>query len=612
LVVIILFSTPVKPLLPQVTRDHVLASALFFDRFILDFLIFLLTAALLINGGPIRRIIAYLWCLVFFAAYLVQLNAIYIGGEFVTFLAVDNIRHLSLLVNRNSVTATVIAVSLFALVVLLLEIRYRKRWRWPAMTLYCIVVFVVAFAMHQHRLWVPTNILELRDGYYASKDNRLEHRSPVESLYKVLFREKTGAIKPLTDDEIALAAQRYGISIKPRQQFPLVKPRIYSQPVPFGYSAAQDVQPNIIVFMVEGLSARTLNVYSDLIPGLTPNMADFASHGMVVNNYFNHTYATYRGLLGQFCSIYPTHGGLGGWHDRFEFVKRINYLCLSDLFNKAEYRTIFLDTHRRDHGYVDEMMAQINFSEVMTAENMVEKYVFQEPLRRDALSDHQLINGLIGRLESLDLDDDDRPFFLALYNLETHAFQKISKDGKPFDGGDSYVLDSIHNLDHAFGQFWDYFKQSDLYSNTVVILTSDHAHYPDRDFVSALRNDPLYQPYFIDRIPLVIYDPFKELPTEFDANYSSSIDFAPSMAHWFGLDNQENPFVGNSMFDNKKNANSVSIASADFEHYLISPQGIEMSSTDGQNSAELEFASYIVDTIRELEQHDRIWPADSP
>ncbi len=295
-----------------------------------------------------------------------------------------------------------------------------------------------------------------------------------------------------------------------------------------------------------------------------------------------------------------------------ENVKRINYLCLSDLFNKAGYQTIFLDTHRRDHGYVDEMMAQINFSEVMTAENMVEKYIFQEPLRRDALSDHQLINGLIGRLESLGLDDDDRPFFLALYNLETHALQKIKQDGVAYKSGDSYVLDTIHNFDHAFGQFWDYFKQSDLFSNTVVILTSDHAHYPDRDFVSAVRNDPLYQPYFIDRIPLVIYDPFRELPTEFDANYSSSIDFAPSMAHWFGLDNQDNPFVGNSMFDNKKNANSVSIASADFEHYLISPRGIEMSSTDRQNSAELEFASYIVDTLRELDQHDRIWPADSP
>src|SRR5690606_4224251 len=60
--------------------------------------------------------------------------------------------------------------------------------------------------------------------------------------------------------------------------------------------------PNMIVLMSEGVSARMLGAYGGAYPGLTPNIDRIAARSMRVDNYFNHTAATYRGVGGQVSS----------------------------------------------------------------------------------------------------------------------------------------------------------------------------------------------------------------------------------------------------------------------------------------------------------------------
>ena len=617
-VIITAFASEYKAILDFSSPDYWLGNLAVFDRFYLDFLLVCLVGIFLINGSWPLRSLAFVWSGLFFLSYLLQFLAVYMGGEFVTFLAVDNTNHISLLVNKQSLSAGAGFLLVMGLFIWLVEFRCKRsagffsKWILPA------CVFLLAVLVHQSEKWLPDQALAIQSGFFSNKDTRLAHKSPLESLYKVFFRDKSDALKPLDQNDTDRAAE-YGISINLDQRFPLVKPSLYSSPLPFPASVntePKDIEsrPNVIVFFAEGMSARTLDIYDGLAPSLTPNLTDFASSSMVVNNYFNHTYATYRGLQGQLCSFYPTHGGHGGWDTHYDDLKTINYLCLSDLVNAAGYDSIFLDTHRADSGFVDEMMMQLGFQTVINAEEVVEKYIGGEPLRRDALSDNQLMEGLVEILRKKEGSiDATPPFFLGLYNLETHTFQKIRKDGKKYGEGDNYVLNTIHNFDHAFGKFWDYFKNSAFYDNTIVIFTSDHAHYPDRDFRETVNNmdggmDD-YQPYFVDRIPLVIYDPYRSLPSDFDAKFASSIDFAPSMAHWLGIDDQPNSFLGNSIFDQKR-INGLSIASADIEHYRITEQGIEASTKQGDNSAELSFIDYLLGSLREIERHDRIWPPE--
>lgn len=87
-------------------------------------------------------------------------------------------------------------------------------------------------AVHQHRLWVPDLALQQCDKFYQRKDVRWVHRSPLESLYKVLFREPSDPVRLMQERDI-VQVRSYGIALNLDNRFPLMKDRIYSKPLPF-------------------------------------------------------------------------------------------------------------------------------------------------------------------------------------------------------------------------------------------------------------------------------------------------------------------------------------------------------------------------------------------
>jgi arylsulfatase A-like enzyme len=88
--------------------------------------------------------------------------------------------------------------------------------------------------------------------------------------------------------------------------------------------------PNVLVFFVEGFSARALGVYGSGLKNITPSLNQFAQHSLVVRNYYNHTAATNRGLRGQLCSIYP-------YLENMKFKDS----CMNRLLENSGYETYF-------------------------------------------------------------------------------------------------------------------------------------------------------------------------------------------------------------------------------------------------------------------------------
>ena len=589
-----------------------LARILFFERFYLDFLVFLLIGVILVNGPWWSRVVAYVWWLLFAGGYILQWMSVNIGGEFVSFLAVDNINHASLLLNLGNILGVcVIGLALIAMV-LLVERYCRGRIQRGRLVLTIGFVLALGLALQFHEKWIPGRVLAATESLHLDQNNRVGRRSPIESFYKVLFDDRSASGCVIGEKEVSVA-RRYGIQLEPNRRYPLLRDRIYRTQPPYK-GRHLDESLNVIVFFSEGLSARTLDPYDALIPGLTPNLDAFAQNAMRVDNYYNHTYATYRGLHGQLCSLFPLRGGHGGWHTHYGDIKHTAYLCLNNLFSDAGYHTVFLDTHRRDEGFIDEMMDMLGFDQVINAEDVPRELTGGEPLRPDALSDNQLMNGLVGMLDSGELSRSGKPFFLALYNLETHAWQDVATDGVRFGDGNHPILNSIHNFDHAFGRFWSYFRESPYSDNTVVVFTADHAHYNDDGFVQLARTQTDYRPYFVDRIPMMIYLPGGGLPSSFDASRATSIDFAPSMAHFFGLENRGNPFLGHSIFDERRagpenRAVTGGVAAAGDRYFVIEEDGPRaLHWDDPALSEEQDALGCVIRTTWELESHDRLWP----
>ncbi len=311
--------------------------------------------------------------------------------------------------------------------------------------------------------------------------------------------------------------KRYGFEISLSSAYPLRKDWIYEGDPPFAREPGAPRLPNIVVFFTEGLSARLIGPYGSPFPGITPNLDRFAAdpRTMVVTNYYNHTFATYRGLHGQLCSLFPKDEGSDAWLEGPEDGGVRSYFSLADYLRELGYETSFLDTHRRGAARVDRMLRRIGFENVRTAEDLSARYLGgAEPLRSDALSDHQLLDALVGFLgKRAERPGGSRPFFVGLYNVETHAFQDSAADGPKYGDGTHYSLNTVHSFDDAFGRFLEFFLNSPLAKDTVVVFTADHCHYTERTYTEVMR------PYFpdlphvpVDPIPLIIYSPLHRLP----------------------------------------------------------------------------------------------------
>ncbi len=583
-----------------------LAGILFFDRFIAEYVFTTAVILLLVNGKIFSRCIAYLLLAFFLSINSIQLISITQGGEFLSRLAIDNVNHISILLNVQSLTIPILVV--IAILVPEAVIQFAKLQPASGKTLFRVItpLILLVIVFSQSHWWLPKSVYKERTNIFLA--NNINHTTPSLALYKTLFPDNPEFFSEKFNREELNRLEQFGFFINAENPYPLIKYSIYQGDPPFVQKNTNTSAPNIIVFFNEGISARSLSVYGSKFQDITPNLQDFAHHSMVVTNYFNHTAATYRGLHGQLCSLYPTFGGNGGWYPNYKDLNKIKYLSLTKLLNQEGYQTIFLDSHIKDAAYVDDMMRKLDFQEVLTAEELSTSFLSEaKPGHGDALSDTQLFQSLIGLLrKKTNEEGPKKPFFIGLYNYGTHSWVNSTDDEAHFGDGWNPTLNTMHNLDAAFGLFWSYFQGSPFAENTIIIFTTDHCHYPTQPFIAAI-DDPNYQRIFVDRIPLIIHDPQRKLPAYFDSANSTSLDFTPSLLHYLGMKNRPNPFLGRSIFSQKKRPTHLNVSVIEPDIFIIDGKKIHNDKNSKQYQQDLRLLKKFIKISHGLEMTDRLW-----
>ncbi|MDH4989216.1 sulfatase-like hydrolase/transferase [Aminobacter anthyllidis] len=436
--------------------------------------------------------------------------------------------------------------------------------------------------------------------------------APVTSLARK-FRDLHKARNSTSD--MAETLGRQGIRLPNDDRFPLLHDRAYSSPLPFGRARTAKDKPNIIVIFAEGLSARFLETYGGKHQGLMPNIDRFAARSMSVHNYFSHTAATYRGIQGQLVSGYPRNGGAesGGWEaegeDNTALLTSINYRTMADILLDRGYKTAFLSSSSQGASF-NAMLRSLGFGTVYAVETLPELLGGRPAALSSGTSDAadaEIFSGLKGFLEKQAASGDKRPFFVATYNVGTHAFLDSDSAGITYGTGDNPALNRMHNFDAQLGKFLDYFQNSSFSNNTILIITADHATYPEPAVVKALRGED-YKAYFVDRIPLIVHHQGLALPAAFDANYRTSVDFAPTLLHLLSFQKVKNAFMGFSIFEQAP-AHHVPLAAMGEEFYYIGPHGI--SKAAGARDEDAKHVAYqnYVRMYYWLESQNRVFPA---
>lgn len=589
------------------------ASLIFFDLYFVEFLVTSAIVAICLNYEFKIRLIGYAFISGVLAVNASQLSSLRIGGEFVTPLALQNASHIHLVMSGEVITYYIIFS--LALVSMLFLIETSSRNNNDRLGKRAIIgMLFVALLFQQSKYLVSENTNDLRDALLTQ--NSLHRTSPtmamLDSLAKVIEgdNEKLNDIKDLTTADVRRLA-KYGYKVDLNSDYPFLKEKFYKGSAPFATKSEVTSTPNVIIFFIEGTSARNLGVYSDRYPDLTPNLNKLAEHehSMVVHNYMNHSAATYNGLLGTLCSMFPMSGK--GYAEG-KYVQA-SYRCLQNIFNDKGYESVFFDSHVAENAYVDELAEKLGFLKVINARELSKRFLnnAKPNYKRASLSDGQFYKAFTSYLKERAEKKDRKPLFTALYNLGTHAFIDVTPDGQRYKNGENKSLNRMHNADKAFGEFFEYYKSSPYLRDTVLIVTSDHCSYFEESHIDAFA-DESFQKIFIDKMPLIIFDPNRKLPKKIDVKTATSIDFAPSLMHYLGFSHEKNHFLGNSIFEEDRAGLRLHGFSGYNYNYYVNIEGVSYYKGHfGPYQREYDLAERFITYVRKIEKENKLWPQNS-
>lgn len=284
-------------------------------------------------------------------------------------------------------------------------------------------------------------------------------------------------------------------------------------------------QPNVILIFTEGLSQHVISDERNIMP----NIAQFQKESLSFSNYYNHTFATYRGLIGQLYSGF-----------QFDNYDTNTLVSLQSIFKDNNYATVFINTEPENVDFTA-YLNSFGFDEVINDNNGARRG------SAHTVSDKDAYEILFDTMMQKQLDD--KPFFVSIYTFGTHV-SLDSPDEKFGDGADA-LLNRFYNHDIWFGSFIEAFRQSGLSDNTIIVFTTDHATYADSDYAKTFPS--IVRSSMVDEIPLFIY--YKGItPAVIDAGGRNSLCMAPSLLDYLDI-SAPNYFLGNSLFGQPQDDN---------------------------------------------------------
>ena len=307
-------------------------------------------------------------------------------------------------------------------------------------------------------------------------------------------------------------------------------------------------KPNVIIIFTEGLSQNIVEDERNIMP----NVADMEKKSLFFENYYNHTFPTYKGLIGQLFSGYQLNNFDGN-----------TLVSLEEAFRKTGYHTSVINTEPQNLNFAS-YLESLRFDEVVTNTDLKGEGI------SGSLTDKQAYEVLFDKVSGE--HSKGKPFMTAIYTFGTHV--SFDSPDEKFGDGSDRLLNKFYNADYQFGNFMEKLEQSEMIGDTIVIFTADHCTYADSDFSKAFLDYLRAHPE-CDVMPLMIYYQGMK-PETINVNGRNSLDFTPTVLDYLDM-RIGNYFLGFTLFaDNQMSANMNS-----FDR-IFSDAAYQLSTFDSQ------------------------------
>lgn len=494
---------------------------------LLDF-IFVFSASLLVSG---HRIIYTAIVIVTLTVLIGQIICITTSCSYISPVSLGNINidNISTLYNGGNEKF----VLLYFLLIVLILVQYKKTKN------FCIST----------KVRVLTVICGLICGIVSFLFNCLPDGSKVESFQSPvtgLLKVKFNSYFPHTTEKLSLVST----SILPKyvtDDFNY-KETFYNDSVfeiPLTYRKLKTVQkPNLIIFFTESLTAEFIDSYRTSKINLMPYMSNLQSPYndkkiTLVRNYFNHTATTIRGIRSQLFS--------GFQKEATTQKKSPDSDSLVNILKSQGYKTFFITPESGDTFL--NMLKITGFENVLSSDKNTTELGYSVSTNCSTIicNDDILIQRFREMVKNVKKNkgDDQRPFFIALYNMGSH----MSMDGKyKFRDGSNIIFNRFFTLDRNLKDFIEFYYK-ELAEDTILIITADHSIIPGEPGTEVLDFD---KRFIINQVPMYIFQPYWDLPGEIDLyetkGYMNGLALAPTVLHLMNI-NEPNYFLGCSIFE---------------------------------------------------------------
>lgn len=306
-------------------------------------------------------------------------------------------------------------------------------------------------------------------------------------------------------------------------------------------SPLQKKNPDVVLIFTEGLSQNIIDDERNIMP----NVRMYEDKSLNFTNYYNHTAATYRGLIGQ---LYSGH--------QYNNNDENTLISLQKIMHDNVYQTTLINTEPNKQDFTN-YLKTFDFDRIITSNNT------NTWLRDDEA--YELLEN-----EVKESYENSKPDFIVIYTFDTHATFDESK--VKYGDGKNGLLNRFANADYYFGEFMKNFENNDKYNDLVVVFTTDHCTYEDEDFIRTFEPSYTREDYFCDQIPLLIW--YNKIEAqEINAEGRNSLCFAPTLLDFLDIDG-DNYFLGDSLFSNNDVNNLIDkvYAIPDEERYRITSE----------------------------------------
>lgn len=280
-------------------------------------------------------------------------------------------------------------------------------------------------------------------------------------------------------------------------------------------------KPNIVLIFTEGLSQNIVDDDRNIMP----NVRNFEDSAINFQNYYNHTFATYRGLVGQLYSGYVYKDG-----------DTDNLPSLQSILQQNGYYTSFINTEPNNFQFM-KYLDSFGFDSLINDKNAANLGP------ANSMSDKEAYEKLWNVINSS--EKKDKPFLTCIYTFGTHV--SFDSPDEKFGDGEDRLANRFYNADVQFGRFMEKFLNSSLSDNTIIVYTADHCTFQDDDFTKSFQGYERISNE-CDRIPLFIY--YKNSQSQqIDVDGRTSVGLAPTILDFIDISG-ENYFLGTSLFGN--------------------------------------------------------------